>query len=376
MSLLKPSILRFKFDNFAKLLSVPGNIVFSEKLPDGHGNYWRLRLKPGGDETDGPAAAEEGDPWVAIFLEHSRGNASVTLRCTFILRDSLGGVWKEWKCKPFCTDVHRNRGTSQFIKRSAILNKEHKILSGNALHIDVMLQIKFETDREPTPSNSVAKKMLQLLESERDADVSFRVETVEFAAHKLILRMNSQILFDLSDQLNDGSPIAIDGITPAVFRAILRYIYGEEVPAPTQHHRDILDAANRFGVVGLKLAMETALVDSMAVTFGNAVDWLIFSDSKACPLLKECALSVCTARAVDIFDHDCFQKLKESPRLMEEFMREVAKASNNNDRFDDGSSTSVNSLRKQLREKGLDIDGSKEMLISRLQGSNKRRRTE
>ncbi|KAL7529113.1 hypothetical protein ACHAWF_002844 [Thalassiosira exigua] len=221
--------------------------------------------------------------------------------------------------------------------------------------------------------------MLRLLESEQDADVSFRVGTVVFAAHKLILRMNSQILFDFSGQLDDGSPISIDGITPAVFRAILRYIYGEEVPnvtGSTEHHSDVLDAANRFGVVGLKLAVETNLVESMAVTFDNAVDWLIFSDSKACPLLKEYALSVCTARAMDILDHDCFQKLKESPRLMEELMRELAKASNNNDRFDDGSSTSVNSLRKQLREKSLDMDGSKEMLISRLQGSNKRRKNE
>ena len=56
----------------------------------------------------------------------------------------------------------------------------------------------------------------------------------------------------------------------------------------------------------------------------------------------------------------------------------IAISSDANDCIDQTNRMSVNELRKALDEKDLDVDGSKEMLVSRLgeSNANKRQRTE
>ena len=139
--------------------------------------------------------------------------------------------------------------------------------------------------------------------------------------------------------------------------------------------KEIIDAANKYGISGLKLAVETVLVESLVITKGNVADWLIFADAKICPLLKEQAVAYFVSRPEDILNSDSSKQLKESPKLLTELMLEVSKSSNG-DRFVDSKYQLVDELRRQLHEKGLDTDGSKEMLVSRLQESNKRQRTE
>jgi len=56
------------------------------------------------------------------------------------------------------------------------------------------------------------------------------------------------------------------------------------------HAKEIVDAADRHGVVDLKLAAEASLVDSTAFTMENLLDLLHYADSKNCALLKEAAM--------------------------------------------------------------------------------------
>ena len=141
--------------------------------------------------------------------------------------------------------------------------------------------------------------------------------------------------------------------------------------------RELIEAANRYGVVGLKLAVETALVETNIITMDNVVDWIVFADAKTCPLLKEHATNYFSVMAKDIIKSETWKKLKESPDLMEEMIFAMSNTPEN-DCFDQTSKMSVDELRKELNEMGLDVDGSKEMLVSRLDESNanKRQRTE
>eukprot|EP00578_Thalassiosira_sp_NH16_P027645 CAMPEP_0181101840 /NCGR_PEP_ID=MMETSP1071-20121207/13981_1 /TAXON_ID=35127 /ORGANISM="Thalassiosira sp., Strain NH16" /LENGTH=220 /DNA_ID=CAMNT_0023184743 /DNA_START=292 /DNA_END=954 /DNA_ORIENTATION=- len=220
--------------------------------------------------------------------------------------------------------------------------------------------------------------MLQVLHNVDDADVAFKVGDDTVTAHKAILRMNAPVLFDCCDENNDGLPVTINDITPEIFRILLRYVYGDEVPDSTEivdEGKCIITAADRFGIVGLKLAVEAVLVESLVIHKSNVADWLVFADSKTCPLLKEHATAYFASRSVDILNCDTSKQLKESPKLLTELMIEITKSSSNN-RFGDENNVSVNDLRKQLYERGLDVDGSKEMLISCLQESNKKQRNE
>jgi len=375
---LKPSLLKFKFEDFESLPKEPGTTVRSEKLTDCHGNAWSLRLKPNGNMN----SDDSEDPMVALYL-YNEGTESLLVFVSIILRDALGKVYRE-ETFDGIYEFKANKGNygpNKFIKRSEVLDGENKILHDGALLVDVYLQFKPAPNSLHTQPSSLSSNMLELLEKGEGADASFKIGDKIFPVHKVILRTNASDLFNFCGDNDDGCPISINDINPNIFLIILRYVYGEEVPdtstiMASTNSKDIIAAANRFGVIGLKLAAETALVESSVVTTENVADWLIFADSKTCPLLKEQATACFVSRSEDVLNSESSKYLKESPKLLTELMMEISKSANKATSFGDGRNVSVNDLREQLHEKGLDVDGSKEMLIARLETSNKRQRTE
>ena len=109
---------------------------------------------------------------------------------------------------------------------------------------------------------------------------------------------------------------------------------------------------------------------SLVIDIDNFADWLTFADAKTCALLKEEATCFFLSRLEDILDSSASKKLKESTMLMTELMMEMARDAKSNNCFDSMQSSSVGKLREKLCEKGLDFDGSKQMLISCLRESN------
>ena len=93
--------------------------------------------------------------------------------------------------------------------------------------------------------------------------------------------------------------------------------------------------------------------------------------------MKEAVIAYFVSRSTDLLNSKAWEALSESPKLMSELMKEMSKRIKIDTRFSGrGESMSVIELRKKLGEKGLDLDGSKEILVSRFQESNKRQRTE
>ena len=106
--------------------------------------------------------------------------------------------------------------------------------------------------------------------------------------------------------------------------------------------------------------------------YRNVADYIIFVDAKTCPLIKEYATAYFFARAEDIVDSSSSEKLQERADLLKELMIAVLRKSNNSTTFDNGgaSSMTVDALRGKLDQKGMDEDGSKIILVSRLEESN------
>lgn len=374
---LKPSVLRFKFEGFESLPIGDRDHVESDIVDDSHGYAWRLRLCPGGD-------SESEDGMIRLDLEIV-GEKDVCVNFSFIIRDARGRVYYE---------EHRARnilfkagediawGCPDFIKRFEILDKTNNILLNGSLLIDVLIQVKPDLNSFHTPTSPLAKNMLKLLENEDDTDVTFKVKRTIIPAHKIVLKANASILFGFCEGSKKGTHIVIKDVIPKIFRIIIRYAYGGEIPGldiilAGDNGEDIIDAADRYGIVGLKLAVERALVESLVIDSSTVAKWLIFADSKNCPLLKEQATAYFVSRSKDILNHESSKELKESPKLLTELMREIYETANIDSRFDNsGRNMSVDELRKKLDEKDLDVDGSKEMLVSRLEESNKRQRIE
>ena len=110
---------------------------------------------------------------------------------------------------------------------------------------------------------------------------------------------------------------------------------------------------------------------SRSITVANVVKCILFADAEGCALLKEYAVSVFTARSKDVMNSESFMELAKSPKLMKELMMSVVDYGGTPPmEGDDFGMMSVITLRKRLEEKGLDIDGSKEVLISRLESAD------
>lgn len=187
------------------------------------------------------------------------------------------------------------------------------------------------------------------------------------------MKANSSVLATLCiGGSSRESPIHIKDTTPDVFRQILNFLYGGNAPGDThllKYGIQILNACDRYDVVGLKMAAEAAIVRSCrkgdTINVDNVAEWIQYADSKTCPLLKEYALSYFVAWYKDVLKTESYGKLKQCPRLMEEVMTTLYNTLSKAEQHGT-SKLSVSELRKSLSRLGMDVDGSKETLVSRL----------
>lgn len=314
-----------------------------------------------------------------------------------------------------CNAFKRKRkGWPNFIMRSRILDRSSQLLNydsfGGTLTVLVKVQL-FEDRRIESfvPKNNMNLKLLSLLddanksddfadlssETANVADVTFLVDGESIHAHSLILKMSAPSLAYMCDDADPDTPIPILGVRRHIFWRVLRYAYGDDMPdeiwtakspensslvrkknewssllalSPTL---ELLDAANRFGVVGLKLLAESKVVQS-EISIETASDLILYADAKDCALLKEKVMDFFVAHAEVIRATPSFQKIEESAHVMVELMDALLSkrmlrsfALGENDL--EYASMGVNLLRSKLEERGLDVDGSRETLIKRLE---------
>ena len=85
------------------------------------------------------------------------------------------------------------------------------------------------------------------------------------------------------------NPILINDIKPEVFRHLIRYLYGRGlvVDECITFAKDLIDAADKYGVINLRLEAEVWYVHSATISAENVIDNLLYADAKNCALLKE-----------------------------------------------------------------------------------------
>jgi hypothetical protein len=75
-------------------------------------------------------------------------------------------------------------------------------------------------------------------------------------------------------------------------RLLLSYVYGGKIPDDNmrENTKEIIDAADKYGVVNLKLEAEASFLVGATFTIENVMELLLYAESKKCALLKEAAL--------------------------------------------------------------------------------------
>jgi len=371
------SVLSFKFGGFeSRKVDVSPDRTSSASGPqrcwtksawaeDCNGSSWRLRLS---HLPDRDIDEEAMVSFVVDKEELEDGSPGAKTKFSIILRDADGSAAIERAVE----SSHISFDCKNFIERHWVLDRRNNILIGGALYVDLVVQPELKVGFARLSSqNTFVTNMLRLLESGEMTDLFFefpREDHRSFSAHRLVLSANAPEMMQLFE---DADSIPVECTTPKIFRRVLHYVYGGGPPEEDfmlEHATDLIRAANYFGVEGLKLEAEAALVASRDVTVVNVVNRILFADANECALLKEYAASVFAARFGDVMNTDSFSELSRSQVLMRELMMSIVDYGRL-PQIEGLRTMSVITLRKMLEEKGLDIDGSKEMLISRLQSS-------
>ena len=377
------------FHNFAKLPVTAADGVSSPKFSCS-GRRWRLWLDFVEDDTYG-----RDKLWLDISL-HNRSHQDITVKCGISIKDCNDRKICNVEEPPTQYSKHR---WAEFITRQMALNS----LVYGTLVVEVRMKRPEFPSRPFIPLNpSVFGLVKDLFMDEETADVVFEVggkqkvavveaglgsnedkstlrsteaatEPETFFAHTLILKKAAPLLAEMcasDDADGTTSTVQIPNVQPDTFYGLLRYIYGLDIPdfgADISHTKEIIDAADRYGVSNLKLEAEARYVSSMTVTMKNVMEHLHFADSKNCALLKETVMDFIVENKVDILEKSV---MADAPAdlvndILAAMVRVEQKDENNCD-SDLFSAMSINDLREMADYAELEIDGSRETLIASL----------
>jgi len=378
--------IRAVFHNFAKLSAKEGDITASQVLKC-HALEWQIQVYPGGNSINSS---------VFLYLHSNSCTKTNNIRAKTTFRVPSAGWTKGGRLfntySPKNAAHEHNAWGQDFAKREDVLKASKNYLVDGNLTVEIDIQVMLDELPVWTPTNTVCSDMLKILDSAdaENADVLFEIgggdkvtarsredEFQTYYAHKIILSKRAPALAALADDCSPGTAIPISNVHPALFRMLLRFIYGGEVPGKDvlkEEARDIIKTSDRFGCTGLKLAAEAKLA-SAGIAVDNAAELILFADGMNCAMLKEAAMEFFVKNAQAVMASDGFQQVKESPAILTELMAvgfggdKKRPASSDADSESDYKRMRVSTLRQKLDHKGLDVDGSKEMLFSRLEAA-------
>ena len=374
--------IRVVFHNFADLPSNRGDNTESPVLKC-HGLEWQVRLYPGGDDSSSKNYA-----FVSMCLCSMSTTDTNKIRAKKRIRVPSAGKAAKGKTLTYDNE-HPIWGHRNFAKREIVLNASKNYLVGGNLAVEVDIQVMLGEPPAWTPTNTVCSDMLKVLDSAdaETADVSFQVGDSDnaangatknacelFFAHSLVLSARAPDLAALADDCGPGTTIPISVVRPDLFRMLLRFVYGGELPGKDVlkgEARVLIKTADRFGCTDLKLAVEAEMA-AAGITTENAAELILFADATNLALLKEAAMDHFVLNAQHVMASEGFEQVTESSAVMADIMAAMASGSKrlalpDVDGGEDYKRMRVATLRHKLDAKGLDVDGSKEMLISRLE---------
>ena len=377
--------IRVVFHDFAKLPSKRGDRTFSPVL-ECHGLKWQIQLYPGGHSK-----SSEETVFITLRVSCKSCTSTNKIKAKYKIRVPSAAVKVTGSGEEFRLFNGSMWGHNNYAKREDVLDSSKKYLVDGNLIVEVEMQVLLDKPPAWSPTNTLSLDMLKLMDDTDNADVLFDIGQGDggkkqgeeqrphsFNAHRVILLLRCPALAELAEDCDPDTPIPIGDIQADVFRMLLRFIYGGEVPSKDvikDKAKDIIHAADKYGCTGLKLAVEAEMAAAGGITTDNAAELILFADGTNCAMLKEVAMDFFVKHTQEVMASEGFCQVKESPAVMAELMAAMASgskkrpASSDADAERDFKRMRVATLRQKLDEKKLGVDGSKDMLISRLEAA-------
>lgn len=353
------------------------------------GNRWTLIVTAQGLYDD------SSDDMIHVGLVNET-EKPINIDFCVIVRYTEGKVVNQWRSYGENFTAHSDseeddgyyRTEYDFARRADILDA----LEDGTLTFELRMRL---ASSQPTtgfvPENPILKNILGKFLDEESADVVFDVSdgsnsnnedenpckraktATSFHAHRFILRnySTSNTLAELCNAKGgDTTTIQISDVKPTVFQHLLYYLYGGKLTDEEleSNSRDIINAADKYGIASLKLEAEAYYVKSTTLTIDNMLDNLLYADSKNLALLKEAVMEYVVENGEDIVGKVSFENvpghmISDLLVAMNRGKKKVAMKSD----ASDYKSMKVTALRNLLLEKGLEVDGSREAMIALLE---------
>ncbi|CAM0880706.1 unnamed protein product [Alopecurus aequalis] len=240
----------------------------------------------------------------------------------------------------FCPGEFQDNGVSadRFVTRSELESSRYLKDDCFTVRCDLTVFTK-EVRAEPVvkvPPPVLPHHLCQLLSSQEGSDVSFKVGRETFVAHRCVLAARSSVFkAELLGPMREHKArcIHIDDMDAGVFRALLHFIYTDELPTTMKEEattmaQHLLVAADRYDMERLKLVCEDKLGRHLDV--GTAATTLALAEQHQCPQLKDAVLVfLCssTANLRAVVESDGYEHLTAScPSITKELIVRLAAA--------------------------------------------------
>ena len=322
-----------------------------------HGHEWYIQIYPWGHTKD-----SKEKEMVSVYLCPVAPPAT-GLKTNFGISAAGVRCSREYN---FCGD--HGYGRRAFMKRSKALTKLDT--DGTLIVSVVDLQIWTDKKVEWRPNSGMPQKLARLYQKGEGMDVTFLLGTDRVRAHRSVLSIQCPSLHEMVTGQTDCLEVEIEGADPDLFATMVRYMYFEALPVNFDlkgNGMELLKLANRFGYSDFKLRLEVDIVESGMVFIESAADMLLLADAHSYALLKEAAMGVVAGNPSKITKTKGWNDLKQSPLLLAEVYERLSKVAESQSEDDDEhpEHLSVSTLRKRLADRGLDVDGTKKMLVKR-----------
>ncbi|KAF0898139.1 hypothetical protein E2562_001787 [Oryza meyeriana var. granulata] len=280
--------LELKLDYSATNSCGIGVSLISDHFSAG-GHTWKVNYYPRGNKN------EDNGEYLSLFLGlvSESKNVKAIFDAFLMEKDGKPSSSVAKRCvQVYPPEGFTDWGWPQFVKRSDLESSRVQV-DGTVRIMCVVIVLRDDDGRLPVPPTDIGVHLGRLLDGGEGTDVSFVVDGERFAAHRAVLAARSpvfkaEIFGGMSE--STSSSITLQDMQPATFRALLRFIYTDELPgdidevSPTDAFQHLLAVADRYALDRLKLICAQWLLHNM--TADSVADILACAETYNCPELR------------------------------------------------------------------------------------------
>ncbi|KAJ8683727.1 hypothetical protein QAD02_019519 [Eretmocerus hayati] len=296
------------FSNFSKLPRAIGKEICSTPFTIGIYEF-RIRVYPGGEFYNLPEANEG---YVGIYLETTEPSTPFTVKCAISILDLNGNKIIRGLEVLGKFDVSNNKGTYGFPKYA-----QHEHLSKNVLAFtnDNLIVLCELIDLDHPGSSHCFQRLSsyeKCLCTKQFSDVDIIVKGKVINAHKVILVSGNKVfasMFEHKTKESEENIIRITDIDFEVMAEIIRFIYTGQVCNINTFVKEILVAADKYGIDELKDQCSQYLCRLLMVD--NVLSLISFADLYRMDKLKEMGMKFFVDHKKEVVKIDGYKELME-----------------------------------------------------------------